>query len=533
MWRLSSTTSSSSSSALRGRGLISRTALITSPAPSSSSSRGTGSFFKQSRRFLQTDSDSLGASSGKMLAYDESMRFDKTGDRSSALVRYRISSDEIIRREYMRYDHGVRIGRLLEDLDAGAGDVAARHCYLGSPHHEMTDNVTACVDGILIDDHLGNIETDGKDFFLEGRLMWVGSASMMIRMRVWTADGTWEPSNLAACGSAKPDESVPPKRLKSQASIALKRIYQVAERNPGPNRFGSEHCGIGTDGAVAALLPPDRKKLLQGDFLFVALSKGSRKAVKINGLTTVSAEDKQLFAEGEAMRAKRKATAAKGGKGFAPCAEEASYLHLMHTRGLMRHAAPAKDMFDYLFKSQPLPEGHFLPDALDGEQMALDGDKSTSSQIVPICQTQCRSIISTQPQSQNAGGKIFGGQLMRQAYELAVQNIRLLLNATGHCVGLKALVIEDTVFKAPVPIGACLNYSSHVVYTKGRYAQVFVTAHVHVIGAHSTYLANTFMYTFEAKERDFPHIVPISYAEMMLNLKGRRAYYSRFSPREE
>ncbi|CAD7924856.1 unnamed protein product [Amoebophrya sp. A120] len=471
-----------------------------------------------------------------MLPYDPTLIHEKTPRQSSALVRYRISSDEVVRREYMRFDGGVRIGKLLEDMDSGAGDVASRHCYLGKRRVSSPDNVTACVDGILINDHLTNIEGCNRDFWLEGRLIWVGNSSMIIRLKVWTADGGWEsPVQPHELGPSEPDETVPVSRLKTTTSIAMRRLYQIAERNPTPDRFGFEYTGLGTEGAVEALLPPESERtlMLQGDFVFVALSP-ERKGVKINPLKCETEEDHALFAEGLRKKEHRASTSKTTLDKFEPSAEEAKFLHRMYTRGWMRQVMPVGDIFDYMYKQKAELDSV----ARKAEYVLEEGTPaSTAPATVPIAETNLRSTYQTQPQGQNAGGKIFGGMLMRQAYELAVQNVRAFANshvAEGEArVSFQGLVIEDTVFKKPVPIGASLNYSSHVVYTKGKYAQVFVKANVHDFRSGENYVANTFIYTFRAKDRDFPFVVPVSYPNMILNLKGRRAWKKRFGEKGE
>lgn len=181
--------------------------------------------------------------------YDPSLIRPKSAAESSCVVRYRISSDDVVRREYQRFDNGVRIGKLLEDMDSGAGDITSRHTFLGRRDVRGPDNVTACVDGIVINDCLENLEKDGKDFWLEGRLIWVGNSSMIIRMRVWCGAGDWESgAEETELGPKEPDASVPQSRLKAATSIALRRLYHIAERNPTPDRFGYEFTGKGTEG---------------------------------------------------------------------------------------------------------------------------------------------------------------------------------------------------------------------------------------------------------------------------------------------
>lgn len=73
----------------------------------------------------------------------------------------------------------VRIGKLLEDLDALAGSVAYNHCDPG-PGFRLPMLVTAAVDAIQINHRL-NLDNDLE---MSGQVAWTGSSSMDIRMEL-------------------------------------------------------------------------------------------------------------------------------------------------------------------------------------------------------------------------------------------------------------------------------------------------------------------------------------------------------------
>lgn len=133
--------------------------------------------------------------------------------------------------------------------------------------------------------------------------------------------------------------------------------------------------------------------------------------------------------------------------------------------------------------------------------------------------TKLQSVFLMQPQDRNIHNKVFGGYLMRRAYELA--------HATGSVYArspVKLLSLDEIVFKKPVPVGSLLNLSSQILYAQGdphRSFQVSVTAEVTDPEAGTTDLTNTFHFTLAAQDKPVPKILPRTYAESMLYLEGR------------
>eukprot|EP00761_Pharyngomonas_kirbyi_P011825 gb/GECH01011851.1/.p1 GENE.gb/GECH01011851.1/~~gb/GECH01011851.1/.p1 ORF type:complete len:474 (+),score=96.17 gb/GECH01011851.1/:1-1422(+) len=90
------------------------------------------------------------------------------------------SQDEILRESYINYFGGVRIGRLLEDLDLLAAEVAYKHAEGLNPNRPLTI-VTASCDRI----DLVNTVSPDDDLHLEGRITWAGRSSMEVRIDVY------------------------------------------------------------------------------------------------------------------------------------------------------------------------------------------------------------------------------------------------------------------------------------------------------------------------------------------------------------
>lgn len=96
-------------------------------------------------------------------------------------VTYRFSESIVLRDEYVGPTGRILIGRLLEDLDAFAGNIAADWCSeVVSSTGEPVMLVTAAVDAIRLEEH----PSVKSDAVLNGSVIWTGSSSMLVRMRM-------------------------------------------------------------------------------------------------------------------------------------------------------------------------------------------------------------------------------------------------------------------------------------------------------------------------------------------------------------
>lgn len=217
------------------------------------------------------------------------------------------SSDEILRQQYVSPFGRVRIGRLLEDLDAFAGNVAFLHCDDGDPTTRLPSIVTASVDKL---DLIPKFIDANLDLKITGGVTYVGSSSMEVRIDAFQGQG-WP-------------------------------------------------------------------RVLTTFFTMVALDPASGKPHKVNRLELVTESDKKRAAEGELNKLER--LKAK------ECA--------LHVR---------------------LPD----PDELQlVHQFFMDREKPKSN-VFEMASSHQRSLIFCAQQQRNIHNKIFGGFLMREAFELA------------------------------------------------------------------------------------------------------------------
>ncbi|KAG0002031.1 hypothetical protein BGZ79_003698 [Entomortierella chlamydospora] len=115
---------------------------------------------------------------------------------------------------------------------------------------------------------------------------------------------------------------------------------------------------------------------------------------------------------------------------------------------------------------------------------------------------------------------IFGGYLMRLAYELAFCNASVFISSRP-----TFLALDEISFRKPVPIGTCLSLDSQIVYSEGgdqRSFQVMVQADILDLHKRTRETTNTFWFTFSDPVNATPRIMPKTYAESMLYIEGRR-----------
>ncbi|GAV68390.1 hypothetical protein CFOL_v3_11893 [Cephalotus follicularis] len=104
----------------------------------------------------------------------------KTPSQSRTSILYSFSTDYILREQYRDPWNEVRIGKLLEDLDALAGTISVKHCFDDDSTTRPLLLVTASVDKIVLKKPI-SVDIDLK---IVGAVIWVGRSSMEIQLEV-------------------------------------------------------------------------------------------------------------------------------------------------------------------------------------------------------------------------------------------------------------------------------------------------------------------------------------------------------------
>ena len=89
-----------------------------------------------------------------------------------------VVSEPAVSDTYQNFDGQLRLGKLFEDLDAFAGNVAFRHADDADPTTVPNRLVTASVDRIDLRRRI----TMDRDLHLSGNVSWVGNSSMCISL---------------------------------------------------------------------------------------------------------------------------------------------------------------------------------------------------------------------------------------------------------------------------------------------------------------------------------------------------------------
>ncbi|XP_064090301.1 acyl-coenzyme A thioesterase 9, mitochondrial-like isoform X2 [Macrobrachium nipponense] len=333
-----------------------------------------------------------------------------------------LGSEERLREKYVTFLGGVRVGRLLEDLDVFAVWLCYKHVLnprqkegLPSPY----SIVTALVDRIDFNEEV-TLKPD-RDIRLSGHVSWAGRSSMETVIFVEQIDnGEWHQVTRA--------------------------VFVMVARDP--------------------------------------LNQGS---AIINPLVPETAEERKLYQAGEIHKLHRQQV------------KEESLFRVPPNE-------TEKTMIYDLFMSMANPKE--LSFAI----------KNKPANSVWMENTRLKNLIICHPESRNIFNKIFGGFLMREAFEFSWVNASLFSKQRP-----RILHIDDIMFRRPVEIGSLLYLSSQVVYSRENHIQISTKASVMDPTTDVIHLTNIFHLTFQV-EKPVPLAIPRTYDEALMLLDGRRHY---------
>ncbi|KAB5515776.1 hypothetical protein DKX38_026424 [Salix brachista] len=273
----------------------------------------------------------------------------KSPSKSRTSICYKFSSDFILREQYRNPWNKIRMGKVVEDLDALAGTISYKHCCNDDGSTRPLLLVTASVDRIVLKKPI----LVDADLTIDGAVTWVGRSSMEIQMEV-----------------IQPIEALRSNyRLSMQCSAAKEILLQVKL----------------AEVVVGATNPSDAVALV-ANFTFVARDTKTGKSAIVNQISPETDKEKLLWEEAEErnkMRKKKKAEKKRD-----PENEDTERLNAL------------------------LSEGRVFID------MPALADRDS----ILIQDTRHENTFICQPQQRNIHGRIFGGFLMRKAFELAFSN---------------------------------------------------------------------------------------------------------------
>ncbi|KAH9477054.1 Acyl-coenzyme A thioesterase 9, mitochondrial [Psilocybe cubensis] len=244
---------------------------------------------------------------------------------------------------------------------------------------------------------------------------------------------------------------------------------------------------------------PDETVLI-GRFSMVCRNSTTHRARQVNPLALTTPEERSLHLLGEHMKQRRQSSALKSLSRVPPSSEEAEELHAV-----------------------------YLKHGQGKERVEGGGDLDPGVDHVWMGDTVLEKCLLMFPQERNIHQKIFGGYLMRLAYELGFANASMFTR--GH---VRFLSLDGISFARPVPIGSILRLRSQILYTteaaEAGYAilvHVGVKANVVDVKTGQEQTTNDFRFTWcqdkEIASPDLRKVVPKTYREAMLWLEGKRA----------
>ncbi|XP_053427578.1 acyl-coenzyme A thioesterase 9, mitochondrial-like [Nycticebus coucang] len=234
--------------------------------------------------------------------------------------------------------------------------------------------------------------------------------------------------------------------------------------------------------------------VLDATFVMVARDSENKGPAFVNPLILESPEEEELFRQGELNKGRRIAFISMSLLKMAPSAEERTTIHELFLNTLNPKTVN--------FQSRILP-----PNAVWMENAIL------------------KSLEICHPQERNIFNRIFGGFLMRKAYELAWATACSFGSGTRPFV----VAVGDIMFQRPVEIGSLLFLTAQVCFTQTNYVQVRVHSEVASLQSKEHTTTNIFHFTFMS-EKEVPLIFPRTYGESMLYLDGQRHFNSLSVP---
>lgn len=134
------------------------------------------------------------------------------------------------------------------------------------------------------------------------------------------------------------------------------------------------------------------------------------------------------------------------------------------------------------------------------------------------------SLRLCHPQERNIHNFIFGGWLMKEAFEFA------FCLASVYCKDRPLFIsLDESAFLIPIPIGSMLSLEASVVYVEE--AQVRVQVSIFLVdpsdSINNRKLTNTFGFTFEKQTGEtLQELQPSSYSDGLKYLRARRKHHA-------
>ncbi|SCZ92638.1 BZ3500_MvSof-1268-A1-R1_Chr5-2g08056 [Microbotryum saponariae] len=166
-------------------------------------------------------------------------------------------------------------------------------------------------------------------------------------------------------------------------------------------------------------------------------------------------------------------------------------------------------------------EAKMLHDLFVGKQEIFARNASCPDDVVFMADTALKSATLNHPTEANVHNKIFGGYLMRLAYETAFATACLFSRSTVHFIAL-----DEIRFALPVEIGSLLLLDSKVTYSpiRGTHKSFHVSVEAATTDLFTVErrVTNTFHFTFASDRPLARHVLPKTYLDAISWLDAQR-----------
>jgi acyl-coenzyme A thioesterase 9 len=286
-----------------------------------------------------------------------------------------------------------------------------------------------------------------------------------------------------------------------------------------------------------ATISHNPKSVVTASFTFVARSSIDYHSVKVPKI--VARKDNQrehtLYSNGLERQNLRKKDRATSLNRLPPNTEEQKLLHELFTS-----YKPGTTLIKRNFNLEDGDTSNNFKqrEIVDMERRNKSNNRCEVDEIIryKIRDTKMGSINICHPQMRNIHNKVFGGYLMRKAYEIAWTNANLVIGDPN----IYLMELDDISFRHPVEIGSILEFQARSVYSTD--ATLSISVHADVINPKTKEKkrTNTFEFIFGIKDTNvnvddnnsyksvtnnsvhIPEIIPRTYEEGIAYLTARR-----------
>jgi len=269
------------------------------------------------------------------------------------------------------------------------------------------------------------------------------------------------------------------------------------------------------------------RKCTEATIVMVARDPRGGGRAFLHPLEMVGEEEEELFRRGEESKIRRFQISEDSLFKVPPTEEELAIIHGLFLRSIdQQRRPPSRSLAPRLWGGGPSPAPSHPGNSATP---LLKKAASFEARVRPpgsvwMEEARLDHVIVCQPQNRNIYNKIFGGFIMRQAFELAWANAHVFGQCQPVCVHM-----DDIWFRSPVEVGDVLRFTSQISYVQENYMQTRVSATV--VGPGTATVTNVFHFTFEARDKTPPLVMPKTYSEAMVHLSGRRHFQSCTSRR--